>query len=371
MNRRLSIGAGGSGADESNHPGRGAYPVSVPASDTPGARIETAAPSAEPAPRAVLCPYCGGRAVGGRCGACGGLLDPLSVQATQNEMGPWFIHDDAHPHRPGCSYETLARLVERGRVTAETVMRGPTTRQFWSFARNVRGVSHLLGECYACHEPAGRDEYMCRSCGAVFEPVRDRQHFGAGAIRLLPGQAPPEIVARSARAGREHATGRPTRAEAPRPTEPAPALRFNEAALTRARRQIQRSRRLVTLSIAVNVVLLASVLIVSLAPRLAGRAGRGAPPIPSGATPTEPAPDQSAAAQPDEQAEADLTVARQLIDADTFESLRAAERLLTGPAHDGDEAGEAAALLQRCRERLDAKSLEALTGATPSAPQAP
>jgi|TARA_R110000782_G_scaffold20675_19_gene55904 hypothetical protein len=149
-----------------------------------------------PMPRAVLCPYCGGvTAQTGRCTACGGRFDPLSRQATQNHMGPWAIRDDRAPHRPGCTYETLCRLIDAGSVGLDSVVRGPSTRQFWTLARHTPGVSHRLGVCHNCREPVARDAFQCPSCHAPFTVDRDRQHLGVGPFRPLPGQGTPEVMA--------------------------------------------------------------------------------------------------------------------------------------------------------------------------------
>lgn len=145
-----------------------------------------------------VCPYCGsacGKAL--KCGRCRGLFDPLSRQASQNAMGPWSIRDEAAPFRPGCSYETLKEMILKERVTESTVIRGPTTRQFWTLASQVPSVANLLGQCHNCHTQVNPDEYMCGSCGAVFSPEADRQHLGLAPVHLLPGQASPEIVAAS------------------------------------------------------------------------------------------------------------------------------------------------------------------------------
>lgn len=147
-------------------------------------------------PRAVLCPYCGAVSTNvQKCTGCGGHLDALSRQATQNSMGPWYVRDEDRPYRPGCSYDTLSKLCESGKVTTETVLRGPTTGQFWMLARRVPGIAHKLGVCHSCQGPAKPDEYACRACGAVFAGERDRQHLGLGPIRPLPGQESPEMVA--------------------------------------------------------------------------------------------------------------------------------------------------------------------------------
>lgn len=152
-----------------------------------------------PIPKAVLCPYCGHLSLNtSRCESCRGYFDPLSRQASQNSMGPWFIRDETNPFRPGCSFATLCALIRRGKVGPETVLRGPTTRQFWTFARNTPGVAHLLGECHNCHAPAAADDRACRACGADFVHVEDRQHLGLAPVHLLPGHTSPEIIAASA-----------------------------------------------------------------------------------------------------------------------------------------------------------------------------
>jgi len=133
------------------------------------------------------CPYCGAAARGGSaCEHCGGRLDPLSRQATQNQMGPWFIRDPQRPFAPGCSYETLVALVRKGRVTTETVIRGPTTLQFWAHARRVPGVAHLLGICHSCQGEASPENVACSNCGASFSHEPDRQRLGLGSVHVLP-----------------------------------------------------------------------------------------------------------------------------------------------------------------------------------------
>ncbi|MCC6971270.1 MAG: hypothetical protein IT434_13730 [Phycisphaerales bacterium] len=157
-------------------------------------------------PAAALCPYCGSiTPTGARCSQCRGLLDPLSRQATTNTMGPWFIRDEAQPFRPGCSYHTLVSLVQRGKVTRTTIIRGPSTRQFWMFAGKVPGVAHLLGVCHSCQEESHADDFACNNCGAVFTAEEDRQRLGLGPQMEVPGQPLPdsrppakEVVARAA-----------------------------------------------------------------------------------------------------------------------------------------------------------------------------
>lgn len=134
-----------------------------------------------------LCPYCGGATPDQpRCIACNGLLDPLSRQATQNAMGPWFVRDEQQPHRPGCSYETIVALIARGKVNTESIVRGPTTAQFWYPAKRVPGVANRLGICHAC-QAAVAAESACPTCHVSFEVEGDRQILGLLPVRLIPG----------------------------------------------------------------------------------------------------------------------------------------------------------------------------------------
>ncbi len=160
-----------------------------------------ARPAPTPQPRAIVCPYCG--AISGntsRCDACSGRFDPLSRQATQNAMGPWHVRDERNPNLPGCSYDTLVSRINQGKVTVSSVVRGPTTRQFWMLAKRVPGAAHLLGFCHACQARVDPEQYACTKCGAVFQVDRDRQHLGLGPARMLPGQGSPERIAAFSRA---------------------------------------------------------------------------------------------------------------------------------------------------------------------------
>lgn len=195
-----------------------------------------AIPPPTPMPRPILCPYCGEVSADPvRCLHCRGLFEPLSRQASQNSMGPWFIRDTEHPFKPGCSFQTLKALIRRGVVTPATVLRGPTTRQFWTPADRVPSVANLLGRCHACATPATEAEEACTACGASFAPEVDRQFLGLAPVRLLPGQATPEQIAAATQAPPESHRASAYRQEPPvpaalsqsplAPTPPAPAGR--------------------------------------------------------------------------------------------------------------------------------------------------
>lgn len=209
--------------------------MSQQAGDTSTTRQRPDLPPHPKAARPVLCPYCGEISADvNRCHACGGFFDPLSRQASQNAMGGWYIRDAARPFRPGCSYETLKDLVRRGKITPDTVIRGPTTRQFWTFAGRAPSVANLLGRCHNCHAEVRPDDYMCAACGAAFTPEHDRQHLGLGPVHLLPNQAPPEVIAAVSAAKEAGDPGHDANSH----VRPAAPVRRPDGEYTRLRRQI-------------------------------------------------------------------------------------------------------------------------------------
>ncbi|MCZ6837114.1 MAG: hypothetical protein O7G85_15170 [Planctomycetota bacterium] len=140
--------------------------------------------------KVVICPYCGAsQPAEDQCRSCGGLYDELSRQATHNDMGPWYIRMSNRPHQPGCSYETLIRLIERGQLDKYTILRGPTTKQYWTVARRVPGISHLMGYCHSCDVKVNAEDHGCPTCGVPFGAYLDRNHLGLPEVRPLPWEA--------------------------------------------------------------------------------------------------------------------------------------------------------------------------------------
>lgn len=142
--------------------------------------------------RLIICPYCGdAQPVVERCRSCSGLFESLSRQATHNSMGPWFIREELRPFTPGCSYETMVKMIRRGRITRLTIVRGPTTRQFWTIAKRVPGLSHLLGFCYECAASVDPGDHACHACGASFGVILDRNYLGLPEYRPMPWETDP------------------------------------------------------------------------------------------------------------------------------------------------------------------------------------
>lgn len=128
----------------------------------------------------VLCPYCGHHQKEGdeQCESCHGLFEPLSRTASQIAMGPWYVRNDDKPFLPGFSLSLLRRLVAGGRITEDSVVRGPGTHQLWTRARFAHGVAHLLGLCHACGADVDPRVQMCAHCAAQLRVGGDRDTLG-------------------------------------------------------------------------------------------------------------------------------------------------------------------------------------------------
>jgi hypothetical protein len=152
----------------------------------------------EPVQRILLCPYCGERQPPAQeCRACGGCFDEWSLKATQNDMGCWFVRDSRRPHFVGFSHEALIGAIRAGEIGMNAIVRGPTTRQYWTIARRVPGLAHFFGRCYACQAPVSETNPCCAHCGCEPTAVFDRNQLGLGPVDRIapPGDAKPDLSA--------------------------------------------------------------------------------------------------------------------------------------------------------------------------------
>ncbi len=150
-----------------------------------------------------ICPYCGTRhpvasVIGAdgeesgppRCHECGGVLDDLSMKATQIAMGPWFFRLPGKPFGPGCDIAVLRRMLVAGKLKPESPVRGPATHQLWRRVKYVAGIAHLAGVCNNCGSSVKHDNKFCPSCGSKFEVPDARNTLG------LPATSPNDEVAK-------------------------------------------------------------------------------------------------------------------------------------------------------------------------------
>src|SRR5438105_1721814 len=110
-----------------------------------------------------VCPYCGhvNDRVNAPCSRCTMEDTPATRAATKQRIGPWYIFQNRNPAAPGMKWSVLLALVEKGRITARSVIRGPTTHQLWRFAAQVKGLSREFGLCYSCGGEIARDANQC------------------------------------------------------------------------------------------------------------------------------------------------------------------------------------------------------------------
>jgi hypothetical protein len=113
-----------------------------------------------------VCPFCGTVSDNphGPCRQCGMENSQATRAATRSKIGPWFVLQVRNPSAPGMNWSTLISLIERGRITPRSIVRGPTTGQLWRFAARVKGVSREFGTCWHCGDTVQRDARLCPSC---------------------------------------------------------------------------------------------------------------------------------------------------------------------------------------------------------------
>jgi len=207
-------------------------------------------------------------------------------------------------------------MIDRGQVSKYSIVRGPTTKQFWTVAKHVPGVSHLLGYCHNCDASVDADDHGCHVCGVPFGAYLDHNHLGLPAPHPLPGEAeidgadgagvglgrPSRTVGISGFATDDELVDSPTaqprtqlRSPETELDDPMPASVFDDHAppvMTALRRKVEGQHR----TIRTLVILLAAVLVVSV---IAGltlllRKPTAVEPAPASPAVAAPAPDAQA-----------------------------------------------------------------------------
>ncbi len=120
----------------------------------------------------AVCPFCGQINQKGdlACPRCGMEDTPGTRQATRSKVGPWSVLQHRNPSAPGMNFETLVSLIDKGRVTPRSIMRGPTTHQLWRYASKVKGVSREFGLCWGCGGQIIKTAKVCPECKRLQDP---------------------------------------------------------------------------------------------------------------------------------------------------------------------------------------------------------
>ncbi len=122
-----------------------------------------------------VCPFCGTVNFKDEpaCPRCAMEDTAGTRQATRARLGPWYVLQHRNPSAPGMSLETLRALIEKGRVTVRSIVRGPTTSQLWKYAGKVKGISRDLGLCWGCGSEISKSAKVCPACKRLQEPPAD------------------------------------------------------------------------------------------------------------------------------------------------------------------------------------------------------
>ena len=120
----------------------------------------------------TLCPFCATVNEGstGACRQCGMENSAATRQATRGKIGPWFVLQPRNLSAPGMNWATLIALVNKGRVTPRSIVRGPTTGQLWRYAARVKGLSREFGLCWHCGMEIRHAARLCPTCKRMQQP---------------------------------------------------------------------------------------------------------------------------------------------------------------------------------------------------------
>jgi len=188
------------------------------------------------------CVYCG-RVIprsSDRCPHCRTSFSLAVRRASREILGPWFYLDPRNPSGRGVTFEMLVKMIEKGRLQADSVVRGPTTHQDWMYAAETPRLAKYLGLCPHCFASAKPEDTFCTSCQLNMNERPADSRPGVPADLAKPPYHPSayEIekeLARSVPSEAEEASGGPSEAapmsaavaafaERPTPTPERPGL---------------------------------------------------------------------------------------------------------------------------------------------------
>jgi hypothetical protein len=112
------------------------------------------------------CVYCGQviRRSEERCPHCKTSFSLAVRRASREVMGDWFYLDSRNPSGRGVTFETLIKMIEKGRIRADSIVRGPTTHQDWLYAAETPRLAKYLGMCPHCFAEAKPEDTYCTRC---------------------------------------------------------------------------------------------------------------------------------------------------------------------------------------------------------------
>jgi hypothetical protein len=85
-------------------------------------------------------------------------------RASREVIGPWYYLDPRNPSGRGVTFDTLIKMIEKGRIKADSIVRGPNTHQDWLFAAEAPRLAKYLGMCPHCFGEAKPEDTYCTRC---------------------------------------------------------------------------------------------------------------------------------------------------------------------------------------------------------------
>ncbi len=112
------------------------------------------------------CVYCGQliERDADRCPHCRTSFSVAVRKASREVLGPWYYLDPRNPSGRGVTLETLLKMIEKGRLKPDSIVRGPTTHQDWLFAAETPRLAKYLGMCPHCFAEAKPEDTYCTHC---------------------------------------------------------------------------------------------------------------------------------------------------------------------------------------------------------------
>ncbi len=98
-----------------------------------------------------------------QCYHCEQDLTDEMLEKMRAHAGPWFVLEHVRPF-PGVSFERLLRQIQRGVLTATSIVRGPATDYQWRYAVETPGLCLYFEKCWNCHEQVNPTDRFCKSC---------------------------------------------------------------------------------------------------------------------------------------------------------------------------------------------------------------
>jgi hypothetical protein len=112
------------------------------------------------------CVYCGQviSRTEERCPHCRTSMSVAVRRVSREVIGPWYYLDPRNPSGRGITFEALIKMIEKGRIRHDSIVRGPTTHQDWMFAAEAPRLAKFLGVCPHCFSEARPEDTYCTHC---------------------------------------------------------------------------------------------------------------------------------------------------------------------------------------------------------------